>query len=110
MPLLALTATADGPTRRDIVAQLQLADARVFAAGYDRPNRSIQSSPSTIHSNNFGSFSPRNAPPMLESFIALPGAQLRRPFGWLRARGRDAIPYHAGLDGKVRERNQGALS
>src|SRR6516164_10068320 len=38
VPLLALTATADGPTRRDIVAQLQLAEARVFAAGYDRPN------------------------------------------------------------------------
>src|SRR5499433_2407073 len=38
VPLLALTATADGPTRRDIVAQLNLAKARIFAAGYDRPN------------------------------------------------------------------------
>src|SRR5215813_5758879 len=38
VPLLALTATADGPTRRDIIAQLNLAAARVFAAGYDRPN------------------------------------------------------------------------
>src|SRR5436309_6141777 len=38
VPLVALTATADGPTRRDIVAQLGLAEARVFAAGYDRPN------------------------------------------------------------------------
>src|SRR5215467_8124466 len=29
---------ADGPTRRDIVDQLNLAEARIFAAGYDRPN------------------------------------------------------------------------
>ena len=38
VPLLALTATADGPTRRDIVTQLRVADAQIFAAGYDRPN------------------------------------------------------------------------
>jgi ATP-dependent DNA helicase RecQ len=46
VPLLALTATADGPTRRDIVAQLQLTDARVFAAGYDRPNLFYRVAPS----------------------------------------------------------------
>src|SRR5512133_1714228 len=38
VPVIALTATADGPTRRDIVAQLDLTKARIFAAGYDRPN------------------------------------------------------------------------
>ncbi len=37
-PLIALTATADGPTRRDIAEQLHLGGARLFAAGYDRPN------------------------------------------------------------------------
>src|SRR5579863_10047733 len=38
VPLLALTATADAPTQHDIVAQLRLDGAPVFAAGYDRPN------------------------------------------------------------------------
>ena len=38
VPLMALTATADGPTRRDIAERLHLEEARVFAAGYDRPN------------------------------------------------------------------------
>src|SRR5271155_23828 len=38
VPLLALTATADEPTRRDIAARLHLEHARLFAAGYDRPN------------------------------------------------------------------------
>src|SRR6266436_4203093 len=38
VPRIALTATADGPTRRDIVERLALGGARIFAAGFDRPN------------------------------------------------------------------------
>src|SRR5689334_19746228 len=38
VPRIALTATADGPTRRDIVERLALGDARIFATGFDRPN------------------------------------------------------------------------
>ena len=38
VPLMALTATADDPTRRDIAVRLHLEDAHLFAAGYDRPN------------------------------------------------------------------------
>jgi ATP-dependent DNA helicase RecQ len=43
---------------------------------------------------------------MRGSFIALPRRAVEETVGWLRARGRDALPYHAGLNGKVRERNQ----
>src|SRR5665213_2239785 len=38
VPRIALTATADGPTRADIVERLRLGAARIFAAGFDRPN------------------------------------------------------------------------
>ena len=38
IPLIALTATADEPTRRDIAERLHLESAPLFAAGYDRPN------------------------------------------------------------------------
>ena len=38
VPRIALTATADGPTRRDIVERLGLAEARLFVSGFDRPN------------------------------------------------------------------------
>src|SRR5882724_789166 len=38
VPLLALTATAAAPPRRDIAERLHLGAARQFAAGYDRPN------------------------------------------------------------------------
>src|SRR3569833_1110894 len=38
VPRIALTATADEPTRREIIARLGLEQARVFISGIDRPN------------------------------------------------------------------------
>ena len=38
VPFMALTATADDATRRDIIERLHLHEARMFTAGFDRPN------------------------------------------------------------------------
>src|SRR5260221_11042620 len=38
VPRIALTATADKPTRKDIVERLHLAGGRSFVAVFDRPN------------------------------------------------------------------------
>ena len=38
VPRIALTATADTPTRKDIAENLHLTDAQCFITGFDRPN------------------------------------------------------------------------
>jgi ATP-dependent DNA helicase RecQ len=106
VPLLALTATADGPTRRDIVAQLQLAEARVFAAGYDRPNLFYRVVPKLNPLEQLWRFLTEEHPADAGIVYCFTRRAVEETAGWLRAHGRDALPYHAGLEGAVRERNQ----
>jgi ATP-dependent DNA helicase RecQ len=106
VPLLALTATADDPTRRDIVAQLRLAKARIFAAGYDRPNLFYRVIPK------------RNPLEQLWLFLSEEHAgdagivycSTRRAVdettSRLKDRGCEVLSYHAGLEPRVRERHQ----
>jgi ATP-dependent DNA helicase RecQ len=106
VPLLALTATADDPTRRDIVAQLRLAKARIFAAGYDRPNLFYRVIPK------------RNPLEQLWMFLSEEHAgdagivycSTRRAVdettSRLKDRGCEVLSYHAGLEPRVRERHQ----
>ena len=106
VPLLALTATADGPTRRDIAERLHLQAAPVFAAGYDRPNLFYRVVPK------------QNAREDLRRFLdeehageaGIVYCQTRRAVEdtaeWLRQRGYPALAYHAGLPPETRERHQ----
>lgn len=106
VPLLALTATADGPTRRDIVAQLRLAEARVFSAGYDRPNLFYRVVPKLNPLEQLWRFLSEEHPADAGIVYCFTRRAVEETADWLRARGRDALPYHAGLEGAVRERNQ----
>ncbi len=106
VPRLALTATADDHTRADMIERLQLQDARVFISSFDRPNIRY----TLVEKDN-----PRQ---QLLRFIrdehdgdaGIVYCQSRRKVeetaDWLNQQGLTALPYHAGLDAKVRQRHQ----
>jgi ATP-dependent DNA helicase RecQ len=106
VPLMALTATADDPTRRDIALRLHLEEARLFAAGYDRPN---------IFYRIVAKHQPRDE---LLRFLdaehqgdagivyCLTRKAVEETAAWLTAHGREALPYHAGLPAETRQRHQ----
>ena len=106
VPLLALTATADEPTRRDIIAQLGLGDARVFVAGYDRPNLFYQVVPKRSPLDQLWRFLSARHPTDAGIVYCFTRKTVDETASWLAARGRTTLPYHAGLDPATRERNQ----
>jgi ATP-dependent DNA helicase RecQ len=106
VPLLTLTATADAPTRRDIVAQLRLAEARVFAAGYDRPNLFYRVVTKLKPLEQLWRFLSVDHPDDAGIVYCLTRRAVEDTARWLEARGWRALPYHAGLADAARERNQ----
>ncbi len=106
VPRIALTATADALTRADIVERLQLQEAQQFVSSFDRPNISY-----TIVEK-------RDATQQLLRFISeehrgdagIVYCQSRKRVediaNMLCDEGIAALPYHAGLDVKVRQANQ----
>jgi ATP-dependent DNA helicase RecQ len=106
VPLVALTATADEPTRRDIVAQLGLAQARVFVAGYDRPNLFYRVVPKRNSLEQLWHFLSIDHPEDAGIVYCFTRRRVEETAAWLTARGRPALPYHAGLDVAARESAQ----
>jgi ATP-dependent DNA helicase RecQ len=111
IPRIALTATADEPTRREIIARLGLGDARVFISSFDRPNIRYRISLAT---NNGGGSAREQLLRFLRAEHAgdagivycLSRKRVEEIADYLAAQGLDALPYHAGLEPEVRSRNQ----
>ena len=103
-PCIAVTATADTPTRKDIVERLQL--PKLYVAGFDRPNISyevaIKDNPraqllrflKTRNDNESG------------IVYCLCRKKVEETAKWLAGQGYNALPYHARLDKDVRNANQ----
>ena len=106
VPLVALTATADEPTRRDIVTQLRLAKARIFAAGYDRPNLFYRVLPKRNPLEQLWTFLSEEHPGDAGIVYCSTRRAVDEVAAWLAARECAALPYHAGLEPLTRERHQ----
>jgi ATP-dependent DNA helicase RecQ len=105
VPRIALTATADAPTRRDIQERLQLEKGRVFVAGFDRPNIRYRVPPKTDERGQLLEIIEGHKG---ESGIVycMTRKSVERVAQALADRGWPALPYHAGLDKTVRDRHQ----
>ncbi|HUB95824.1 MAG TPA: DNA helicase RecQ [Stellaceae bacterium] len=106
VPRMALTATADGPTRADILAQLSLGEARTFSAGFDRPNIRYRVRAKTDPRAQLLAFLGEEHPADAGIVYCLSRKRVEEVAAFLCGKGRVALPYHAGLDPAMRERNQ----
>jgi len=106
VPRIALTATATETTHAEIATRLNLAEARHFVASFDRPNIQYRIAPKdeprrqllellrTEHSGDAG------------IVYCLSRNSVEQTAEFLVAQGITALPYHAGLDARVRAANQ----
>jgi ATP-dependent DNA helicase RecQ len=105
VPRVALTATADVPTRREIVARL-LVDAREFVASFDRPNIRYRIVEKYQPREQLLRFIRDEHPGEAGIVYCLARNTVEEVAQFLVDHGIDALPYHAGLDGAVRAENQ----
>jgi ATP-dependent DNA helicase RecQ len=105
VPRIALTATADAATKKEMIERLGLMNARVFVSSFDRPNIRY-----TVVEKN----EPRR---QLMDFLAahpeeggiiycLSRKKVEDVAAWLNRQGHPALPYHAGLGTSTRAEHQ----
>ena len=106
VPRVALTATADPRTQKEIIERLGLSDAAQFIVGFDRPN--IRYRIGLKH----------NPRPQLLRFLkdehaddagiiyCLSRKKTEETAQWLTEQGFNALPYHAGLPTELRATHQ----
>ena len=106
IPRIALTATADAPTRGEIVERLALEQARHFVASFDRPNIRYRVALKQNARQQLKSFLETEHPNDAGIVYCLSRKKVEETAAWLQEQGWDALPYHAGLDAATRHKNQ----
>jgi len=106
VPRIALTATADAPTRSEIVERLTLEQARQFVSSFDRANIRYRVTQKNNARQQLQAFLETEHPGDAGIVYCLSRKKVEETAAWLKERGWDALPYHAGLDAATRSKNQ----
>ncbi|HEX5363112.1 MAG TPA: DNA helicase RecQ [Gallionella sp.] len=106
VPRIALTATADAPTRREIVERLSLEQAEQFVSSFDRPNIRYRVALKNNARQQLQAFLENEHPNDAGIVYCLSRKKVEETAAWLKEQGWDALPYHAGLDAATRNKNQ----
>ncbi len=105
---VALTATADAPTRNDIVEKLFAARPRVFVRSFDRPNLRLAMAAKTSTPRQVLDFV--DARKGMNGIVYCMSRKRTEEFAdMLVAAGHRALPYHAGMEKPAREASQDAF-
>ena len=102
VPRIALTATAVERTREEIVQRLDLASARRFIAGFDRPNIRYRIALKVNARQQLLRFLREEHPSDAGIVYCLSRKKTEDTAFWLQEQGFNALPYHAGLDAGIR--------
>ena len=102
IPRIALTATADERTRKEIIQRLDLDSADQFIAGFDRPNIRYRISLKQNAKQQLLGFLKEEHPTDAGIVYCLSRKKTEDIAFWLQEQGFNALPYHAGLDARIR--------
>ncbi|MGB6486643.1 MAG: DNA helicase RecQ [Steroidobacteraceae bacterium] len=106
VPRIALTATADIATRKEMIERLRLREPRVFIASFDRPNIRYRIAEKDNPRRQLLRFLADEHPGESGIVYCLARASVEDTAEYLVREGVEALPYHAGLDSGTREDNQ----
>ena len=104
-PIIALTATATPKVQSDILKNLGIAGARVFKSSFNRPNLFYEVRDKNDAEKDIIRYIKQN-PGKSGIVYCLSRKKVEEFAALLNINGIKALPYHAGLDAKVRADNQ----
>lgn len=106
VPRIALTATATEKTRDEIIERLDLGGARRFVASFDRPNIQYRIEPKNRPERQLLDFIRAEHAGDAGIVYCLSRNSVEKTAAFLTENGIRAVPYHAGLDNRIRAENQ----
>ncbi len=106
VPRIALTATADSRTRKEIISRLQLEEAEQFIAGFDRPNIRYRIGLKQNGKQQLLRFLKDEHPHDAGIVYCLSRKKTEEIATWLCDQGFNALCYHAGMDAEIRAYHQ----
>ena len=106
VPRIALTATADALTRDDILERLQLQAARAFVSSFDRPNIRYTIVEKKEPTAQLLRFVQGEHPGEAGIVYCQSRKRVEEIAQTLQGHGINALPYHAGLDARLRQQHQ----
>ena len=106
LPVIALTATATPKVQTDILKNIEISDADIFKSSFNRPNLFYEVRHKTENVNRDLVKFIKNNSGKSGIIYCLSRKKVEEISNLLVLNGIKSVPYHAGLDSKIRNKNQ----